>query len=204
MDEIVNRFLFIKNIDKKGYGLYECSCGNIKSYRKSSVGTNTKSCGCLQRERNNNLIHGLSYTKEYNAWRGMKARCYNINHSKYKNYGAREIIVCDRWFSSFENFFEDMNLSPSKSHSIDRIDVNGNYCKKNCRWATYFEQNYNKTNTVIVTYKGETKPLQMFCNDLKLNYMLINKRIKSGWNIEKSFEKKITKEMSKKDEDINE
>jgi hypothetical protein len=63
--------------------------------------------------------------------------------------------MCERWRSSFENFIADMGLRPSKSHSIDRIDVNGNYEPANCRWATPKEQAQNRRNNTLVLLGGE-------------------------------------------------
>ena len=107
--------------------------------------------------KNNNFKHGLSYTKEYNAWRGLKNRCLNKNNPKYKDYGGRGITVCDRWLNSFDNFFEDMGIC-LKDLSLDRIDVNGNYCKENCRWATPVEQRNNQRRTLIIN----NKPIKLF------------------------------------------
>lgn len=75
----------------------------------------------------------------------MHARCYKKSNSQYKNYGARGIKVCDDWKgdSGIARFIEDMGI-PDVGLSLDRIDVNGDYCKDNCRWSDNSEQGFNK------------------------------------------------------------
>lgn len=87
--------------------------------------------------------HGMTGSPEYAAWKAMKYRCYDQNNIGYKYYGARGIIVCDRWLK-FVNFYNDMGPRPSNWHSLDRIDNDGNYEPNNCRWATDKQQAYNK------------------------------------------------------------
>jgi Sigma-70, region 4 len=89
-------------------------------------------------------VHALRYSNEYRAWEAMIDRCYNERSCNFKHYGARGIVVCQRWRNSFDAFFADMGQRPSGGHSIDRINNDGNYEPKNCRWATKSEQRRNQ------------------------------------------------------------
>lgn len=139
--------------DKHKHRLYECVCdcgAELHVISLSLKRGTTKSCGCLRndvtRERATTHGHsaGYKFTTEFMCYRGMKKRCTNENNKSYKDYGGRGIKVCDRWLESFENFYADMGSKPSPKHSIDRIDVDGNYEPLNCRWATAEEQVRNK------------------------------------------------------------
>ena len=127
---------------KSRYGLYQCQyCGKefevIQQHIKNG---NTKSCGC--QAKTNGKTHGLAQHRLYITWKGMKARCYNPNTKRYKDYGERGIEVCDRWLD-INNFIEDMYPSWEEGLTLDRIDVNGNYEPDNCRWATLNTQQRN-------------------------------------------------------------
>lgn len=130
---------------KRRFGLYKCFCGNeFKANSHSIKNGNTKSCGCYHKTKLSKikLKHGFSSHRLYNVWTNMIKRCNNIENTNYKSYGARGITVCDRWLD-INNFIEDMYPTFEDGLTLDRIDVNGNYEKDNCRWATIVTQNRN-------------------------------------------------------------
>jgi hypothetical protein len=90
--------------------------------------------------------HGMWNTKEYRAWNHMIARCHRPNCQSYKHYGARGIKVCSKW-RDFKEFYKEVGSAPTPEHSIDRINVNGDYEPGNVRWATLKEQRNNRRDS---------------------------------------------------------
>lgn len=124
-----------------------CDCGGSKvASAYSLLSGDTISCGCFSVERIRllNKTHGLSETIGYNTWCGMKQRTSNPNSEYWSDYGGRGIKVCDEWDNSFEAYWRDMGPTFQVGLTLDRIDVNGNYYKENCRWATMSVQDHNK------------------------------------------------------------
>lgn len=101
----------------------------------------------------------------------MISRCTNTKDRMYKNYGGRGISVCKEWAECFLNFYTwAIENGYSKGLSIDRIDVNGNYCPENCRWATQKEQNLNKRDTIYVHFHNTKIPLKLIIERFGLHY----------------------------------
>lgn len=98
------------------------------------------------------------YTEFYNAWQNMKRRCNNPNIEHYEYYGGKGVTYDKEW-ESIDGFKVDMLPTWKKGLTLDRIDVDGNYQKDNCRWITMKEQCYNRTNNRYITIDGETKAL---------------------------------------------
>lgn len=124
-----------------------CECGaGLAVFTGDLRGGHTKSCGCLLEDSRveNATTHGMKGTKEYAAWQSCKSRCFNPNYVSYEDYGGRGIKVCEDWEDSFQNFYKDMGDKPTPKHTLERLDVNGDYCKENCVWATYTEQSLNR------------------------------------------------------------
>lgn len=170
--------------------LCRCSCNTVRAVNiYSLLKGGTLSCGCYRDEQasQHGKTHGLSHTAEHHAWSSLKGRCYNPRNARYSLYGGRGIRVCDRWLQSFENFYADMGLKPSPKHSIDRIDVNGDYEPSNCRWVIQKEQMRNMRRTQWVEYGGICLSLAEWSEQLGLNAKRVDTRLARGWSIEDAF-----------------
>lgn len=138
-----------------------------------------------------NKKHGYAgKTKErlYNTWLNIKQRCLNSNNPKYHIYGGKGVSIYSEWKDDFIKF-KDWALSNGYSDNltIDRIDVDGNYEPSNCRWITNKEQQNNRSNNVFIEYKGMTKTLQEWSDDLGFCYKTLQKRLNHGWGAERAF-----------------
>ena len=155
-----------------------CECGGTAVCRSSSLKDGySQSCGCIIRK------HGKTRTSEYNIWSSMIARCTNRKCHAYHRYGGRGITVCERWRTSFINFFSDMGPRPSLKYTLDRFpDNDGNYEPGNCRWATMKEQQRNRGNNHLITINGQTKCLNEWAEIVGLHRTAIERRIKKGMN----------------------
>lgn len=134
-----------------------------------------------------NRTHGLSRSKIYARWAGMKTRCTNPAADSYKDYGARGIKVCDRW-KTFLNFYEDMKDSYKEGLWLDRIDNDRDYCKENCRWVTAEESNQNKRTIKHYEYNGKALTIVEWARETGLGSETIRTRLlKWRWPISQAL-----------------
>lgn len=174
-----------------------CQCGShTRVLSCNLVKGNTRSCGCLHRELTGDArrTHGRTGTSEYHIYQSMLARCYSDKAISYPNYGARGITVCDRWrfgdgaLGGFECFLRDVGERPSRKHSLDRRENDGNYEPSNVRWATKVEQHRNTRANRHVMFRGEKMILEDAIRLSGLNRSTVSMRINTyKWSIEKAL-----------------
>ncbi len=175
-----------------------CDCGVRKKIASPYLISNrTKSCGCWLRDFPSTLSHGQcrrqNKTSEYRAWMGMKSRALNPKSEHFDRYGGRGIKICSRWLDSFENFFEDMGNKPSASHSIHRIDNDGDYTPENCCWATKKEQARHRCSSRLIEHNGATKTLAEWAENAGMDIRSLWQRIKRGWSFDESINDPLTR-----------
>ena len=176
--------------------VWECVCNNcgktgVLMYSEHLLKQGIVSCGCMKAERMSKTMstHRRSRTRLYNIWCAMKRRCYNPNDVRYDSYGGRGITVCDEWKNSYENFQNwaiengyDEN-APRGKYTIERKDVDGNYCPDNCKWATIKEQANNTRFNHIITIDGISKTIAQWAEHTGLSQGCIESRLnKLGWD----------------------
>jgi len=181
--------------------LCRCACGRETLVAMDSLtrGKSTQCADCAYQSRSHQPRTRNFYASphlprrtsghptEARCYHAMIDRCYNPNATSHSHYGGRGITVCQRWRESFQAFLNDMGARPSSGHSIDRINNDGNYEPNNCRWATHTEQQRNKSNNHLVSFRGRTMCIADWADEVGLSWHVLIMRLRLGWTVERAM-----------------
>lgn len=180
---------------KEPLWLCECNCEKHTQLilRGSQIRSGrTKSCGCLKVEITKKIMtkHGFGDKENlYKHWLNMRNRCNNKNYEHYDCYGGRGITICSEW-NDYALFREwALNNGYREGLTLERINVNENYCPENCTWATWDEQQNNRRSNHYITYNGETHTMSEWAKIRGINYYTLRNRISQyNWDIGRALE----------------
>lgn len=176
--------------------LCECDCGNRTTVLLTSLtGGHATSCGCLLKSKI--TTHGKSNTKFYRVWLSMKTRCNNPRSNRYKYYGGKGITYDSRW-ETFENFYIDMYEGYKEGLTLDRINRERSYSKDNCRWVGITTQNNNKSDNLLILYRGKSHSPKEIVELTSLSLGNIYNRKRAGWSDEKITSTPIASKFANK------
>lgn len=183
--------------------LCECECGTRANVQSGALKNgDIKSCGCWQRDRMRglNFKHGerggllrKTVTAEYKCWSSMLDRCYRPATRGYEWYGGRGIKVCPEWTGNFAAFLRDVGRKPSRRHSLDRVDSNGNYEPGNVRWATHKQQARNRSNNRVVEFRGQNLTLVEAAELAGIPYKTVKGRLGHGWTLLAALDRPVNR-----------
>lgn len=161
--------------------LCQCKCGKIISVPGGQLrSSHTVSCGCRK------VKHGFANKERlYQTWSNMRRRCNNPNNNRWEQYGGRGITICAEWddYAAFRSWA--LSHGYNDALSIDRIDVDGNYCPANCRWVDSKTQANNVTRNRIIKYRGIKATMSEFAEQIGLSYSALQHRLDRGWSIDR-------------------
>jgi hypothetical protein len=185
------RYTVLEFSHRKGNNYYwkcRCDCGNERLVNAGGLNNGSStSCGCYNHE----VItkHGLDGNKLYHVLNAMKNRCTSPKNKGYMNYGGRGITLCEEWMNDPDAFIRWANENGYKDGlTIERVNVNGNYCPENCRWVDRKEQANNTRTNLFIEYNGETRTLSQWAEHIGIKMNTLYQRIViAGWPIEKAM-----------------
>lgn len=189
--------------------LCRCDCGNFRRHVVNDLTSGRIiSCGCYQREqvgkrmRAQKTTHGGRRTRLYTVWASMKRRCSSMTCKEYHLYGGRGIKVCEEWMD-FEKFRKWANEhgyvenADRGSCTLDRINVDGDYCPDNCRWVDQKTQSNNRRKQKWIEIDGIVKTLSEWADISGISYSTIQYRLGKGWDAKKAIFQPSKKENGK-------
>lgn len=199
-----------EGVNKAGVWMWRCrcECGNEKTVRASCLTSgHTKSCGCLARgqfglgEKHWNETHGKTGTRLYFTWKNMRNRCRCKSSSSYRFYGARGISVCREWddFAVFSDWARASGYADDLT--IERVDVDGDYCPENCCWIPKSEQSKNTRSSHIIEFNGEALTQADWARRMGISPSTLCERIKKHGIVAALSKEKAASAVKKKGDD---
>lgn len=182
-----------------------CECGKEKIvYGQALRSGKVIDCGCGSFARMSAIsaaratTHGGSKTRLYRIWRAMRERCESSTSKNFKGYGSRGIKVCDDWkrFEVFRAWALANGYDETAKRGVttlDRIDVNGNYNPRNCRFVNQAAQNRNKRSNFYIEYNGRTQCISDWAKEVGVKRLTLRNRLKSGWSIKDALFTPVSK-----------
>jgi hypothetical protein len=122
----------------------------------------------------------------YNSWSAMKQRIDNPNHHHFADYGGRGITYDHHW-QLFERFISQMGPPPGRGYSLERKDVNGNYCQSNCVWANAKQQARNRRSNRLIEDNGNERTLSELAEENGLSPSTLSARLARGLTVEQAI-----------------
>lgn len=173
-----------------------CEFLGVKPSGVSSCYLKGKECRGWRIERIGLSTHGETNTRLHRIWSAMHERCERKSHEYFHCYGGRGIKVCEEW-NDYKKFREwALNNGYAENLTLDRINVNDNYCPENCRWADWEIQQNNKRSNHNLTYEGQTKTISEWSRFTGINKTTIRARIASGWSADDVLNKPVRKRLN--------
>lgn len=158
-----------------------CVCGATVAVKSDSLlSGHTVSCGCGKR------VHGKANKERlYQTWKNMRRRCRDPKNTRWARYGGRGIAICPEWDDYAVFRMWALSAGYTDELTIDRINVDGNYCPENCRWETPKTQANNVSRNHLIEFEGREITMSQLADELGLSYSALQHRVDRGWSIER-------------------
>lgn len=183
---VIERIQRPEKTQKNAWWRCRCACGAEVVSTGSDLRLRApRACrSCAARKWKNEVALNLP---TYNSWAHMLERCYNNQNKRARHYSQRGITVCARWRKSFDAFLVDMGPRPPDT-TLGRINNNGNYTPKNCRWETGRQQANNTSRNRLITFRGRTQTLVQWARELHFTAQCLHGRLdKLGWSVKRAL-----------------
>ena len=199
---VIKSLGYYKPNDRHFWSLVKCDCGNVFPIQDTYL-VNNRQTKCADCSRKANAKHLMTNSRIYHVYQSMKGRCCNPNNPQYSNYGGRGIKICQEWLEDSGSFIKWAyatgydDIADYMQCTLDRIDVNGDYCPENCRWINNKEQARNKRDTRYMIYRNEKKSVMEVSEITGIKASTIKYRLDNGYSDDEAISIDVGSEIMK-------